>query len=72
MRYNLINSIKKRDNESSLDSLLHQYILKIRGNSVHTLQLWGALEYITFLKKETSVAKVEAFYNSLISIQLSL
>ena len=65
MRRNFINSVKKRDNGNTRDSLLYQYLIKINGDTAQTLQLCSVLEYITFKKDKTSVIKVEDVSGSL-------
>ena len=65
MRRTFISSIKKRDNDNTRDSLLHQYLLEINGDTAQTLQLCSALEYITFKKDRRSVIKFEDVSSSL-------
>ena len=65
MHRNFIKSIKKRDNDNTRDSLLHQYLLEINGGTAQILQIYSALEYITFKKEHRSVIKVEDVSSSL-------
>jgi len=65
MRRNFINSIKKRDNDNTCDSLQHQYLLDINGDTAQTRQLYSVLGYIVFKKEKSSVIKVQDVSSSL-------
>ena len=55
MKRSLINSLKKRDNQASWDSLLDIFISDINDDSAQNMQLCGPIEYTTFGNQETRV-----------------